>query len=282
MNEPEPDNPEKPPTGRRRAWLLLPVLLSLAVAYLWLHQVPNQAPKTWRAETRLEILHHVPIDSSSPLDGVPPQEDPSLETQIALIQSGEMAQRTLIQLKNDALMKGLSPDSVSFTPDQIERAVRVTNPTGTNILVVTTDANDREQAGLLAEAVARAFVAWKQEDAQQHVMQAERNLNQEADRAGRAMDAAERQEREIKMANPHSDLHTKENALPDPAGSSGRPAVGLPQDYSANRLRQNTEIATELYKRVQMAYAMNRLQRGSIAGNVVIIQHAVVTDTSHP
>ncbi len=214
MNELQPNNPEMGMKDfvavlRRRLWLILPILLlCLGGAYEWtLH-----TPKTWRAQSQLELVHHTPSSSSGSLAGVSTQTDESPETQMGLIQSSEMARRTLNQLKNEALVKGQSSESVPFTVDQIENGVKVTNPIDSALLDITADANDREQARLLANAVAHAFAIWKQDIAQAEIRQSEKNLNEKVAKARQAMIQAEQKETEFKEAHHLADLDVERNA----------------------------------------------------------------------
>ena len=66
MNEPQQDysgsGTKKRASGRRRMWLLLPILLCLAGTTYY---VQAASPKTWRAEAQIEILPPMPSVLSS-------------------------------------------------------------------------------------------------------------------------------------------------------------------------------------------------------------------------
>ena len=267
MNEPPPVNGKTGARTPSKRWLLLPVLLlGLGVAYTETRH-PLKAPPIFRAEAQMEILHSAPDASSDPLGNTPPQADESLATQMALIQGGEMARRTLNQMKNEALIRGLPADAVPFTPAQIQKAVRVTNPPGTSLLTVTADADDPEQAGKLAEAVVRAYVLWKQEDAQKDFKGSLRNLRDEFDKAQRAAQTAQRQEIEFRLAYLHS------------RGSADPEAARLQQEFNGRQLGQNAEIATEIDRKLQTALMTARLQGDLVPARVRIIEHGTVSNT---
>ena len=249
MNKPQtenptPDNPvsvAKKPIWQRRAWLLLPVLLCLSGACA-------PVPKTWRAEAQIMVLSPAPAAPGDLLGVTPPQADESMETQIALLQNHEMAQRTIAQLKNAALIEHRQNDVTFPTQDDVQRAVKTTNLPGTRILVVTAEATDPERAKDLANAATRAFVDYKRSLAMRDMMGNERNLERQVAQAGLAMDQAERRERESRQASPQPD--------------------------SASRLKENMEIATELYRRLKTALDATHLQRDLVSGDVTIIQYA--------
>ena len=249
MNKPQtenptPDNPvsvAKKPIWQRRAWLLLPVLLCLSGACA-------PVPKTWRAEAQIMVLSPAPAAPGDLLGVTPPQADESIETQIALLQNHEMAQRTIAQLKNAALIEHRQNDVTFPTQDDVQKAVKTTNLPGTRILVVTAEATDPERAKDLANAATRAFVDYKRSLAMRDMMGNERNLERQVAQAGLAMDQAERRERESRQASPQPD--------------------------SASRLKENMEIATELYRRLKTALDATHLQRDLVSGDVTIIQYA--------
>ena len=169
------------------------------------------------------------------------------------IQTSEMARRTLVEMKNEAMMRGRPTDSVPFTADRIQKAVKVTNPPGTHLLVMTADADDREQATQVAEAAARGVANWRQEDAQRRVGSAVANLKRETARAKKALVMAGRQELDYKTK-----IRTN----------------GPSDDFQGILLKENTEIVTKLYQQLQTALDVALLQENSVSGDVLIVQHA--------
>ncbi len=242
--------PNKPASGWRRARLLLPALLCLSGACA----PASQTPKTWRAVAQLMVLSPPPPIPGDPLGVTPSGADDSMASQITLLQNREMAQRTAAEMKNMALTAGTPASTASLTSDDIQKSIRVTNPPGTHTLVITAEAADPKQAQDLANAVANAFVEYKRSLATRDMTSVQSSLERKAARAGQALDMAERQERLSKQA------------------------AALSPDGSA-RMHENTEIARELYRRLQTALAAARLQRDLVSGDVTIAQYAEMPKT---
>ena len=246
---PTPDA-NKPASGWRRARLLLPALLCLSGACA----PGSQTPKTWRAEAQLMVISPPPSAPGDPLRVVPAGADDPVTTQIALLQNREMARRVAAELKNEAMTAGTTASTASLTADDIQKSIRVTNPPGTRLLVVTAEAADPKQAQDLANATAHAFVEYKRFLATLDMTSVQSSLEHQAARAALALDAAERQERLSKQA------------------------AALSPDGSA-RLHENTEIAREIYRRLQTSLAAARLQRDLVSGDVTITQYAEMPKT---
>lgn len=287
MNEPQPNNPDtrrKKSPARRRVWLLLPVLL-LCVAGAYECTLGTLLPVTWlpaktyRAESEVEIVRHTQAVPDSSLFGVQPQADESMETQVALIQSNEVAERALFWLKNHELTTSLPADT--WTLGQIADAVKVTRLPDTKILLITADVTQqpgesnnitRERAGLLANATAYAFKGWKHDLTQRNITESEHFLEGMARKAQQAMELAEKREISFKATTPHSAEGTKGKVAPGLAGNVKDETAHLPQAIVERELRQNTQIATELYQRLQTSLAVTRLQRDSVPGDVIVIR----------
>jgi succinoglycan biosynthesis transport protein ExoP len=240
MNELQPNNPEMGMKDfmavlRRRIWVILPILLlCLAGAYEW----TLRTPPTWRAETTLKLVPHA-VPSGNSLGGVQAQADESIETQLGLIKSSEMARRTLYQLKNEALVKGDSSTSVGFTQDEIQDAVKVTNPADSALLYITADATNREQARLLANAVAHAFAIWKQDDAQKAIKQSQKNLTEKVTKAKTQLDQADQKETQFKQAHHLADLGQEEKTAIEQQAASDATVLMLNAELAsaASRLQ---------------------------------------------
>ena len=243
MNEFQPNNPEMGMKDfvavlRRRFWVILPILLlCLAGAYEWtLHTNP-----TWRAEAQVEILHRVPVASSNSLDGGQVQADESMETQMGLIQSYGMGLRTVYELKNRAVLRGLSSDSVTITPLEVEQVVKVTNPTDSTLLNITADAEGadavggQDKAAKLAEAVAIAFRSWKEKDAQIAFGVSASNLKKRYERAKKALKQAEQQEMRFKQAHHLADVDSFE-----------KNAIAQSATYDATVIALNGDLASQV------------------------------------
>ena len=240
MNELQPNNPEMGVKDfvavlRRRAWLILPILLlcvggayAITMGTAWTKGIP----KTWRAEAQVEVLHRAPVASSNTLQGAQPQADESMETQMGLIQSGAMADKTLYELKNEALAKTHNSD-VPFTKQQIEESVKVTNPTDSSLLNISADANDPEEAKQMAEAVVRAFASWKQEDAKLNIKHSLENLKARYKTAQEQLAQAERAEEKFKEANHLADVDAFEKNAIVVAASSDTTIIALREDVAS-------------------------------------------------
>lgn len=252
MTEPQPGAGEKTDRKRRgAAWLLLPVVLG---GLVWAYAPRRAAPKVWRAEAELEFLRPAPTAPADPLIGAGWQEDDSMETQAALMQTSEMARLTLIEMKDEALARGRSVGDVPFTEAQVAQALHVTNPPGTRLLTITAEAGDPEQAQQLAEATARAVVRWKQDNAQIEQHNIEDTLRRRYARARKVADKAAGQEAAFSKAAPV-----------DPPGA-------------ADARRQNAQIATDLARRLQTALDFTRLQSDHVSGGVIIVEHGHVPE----
>lgn len=237
MNELQPNNPEMGMKDfvavlRRRAWLILPILLlCLGGAYEWtLH-----TPKTWRAQSQVELVRHMPAATDSPLSGVQPPADESMETQMGLIQSNKMAEKTLTLLKFREEVKGLPTNTVTWTPRQIEEGVKVTNPMDSSLLDITADANDPEQARRLADAVANAFKDWKHDLAHKNIVDSANALKNTVDKAQKSLVQAQRKEMEFKLAHHLADVNASEKAAIEQQEASDSTVVALNQELAARQ-----------------------------------------------
>jgi len=258
MNEMQPNNPEMGMRDfvtvlRRRFWVILPLLLlSVAGAYALTMGTPWTAgiPKAYRAESQLMLIQRAPSSSGDPADAASAQAASPIETEVALIQNREMARRTAASMKNNALIAGQVQDTAMLTQDEVQGAVKVTNPTDSNLLVVTADASTPTQAMNLAEAVARSFVQYKKDLATRDVTLAQEDLAKKVLRAQRAKNAAIQKETDFKRANHLSDLEASDKAVNDQLYSSNAIVTGLNQ-----KLARVSANASELDSQLRAADA---------------------------
>src|SRR5438105_5196220 len=147
----------------RRLWLMLVVIaISVGTAYL----VSANTPKRWKASAQLmHVQRAAPIVVTPQQGAYTPPAIETTETQVALLQSHTMAQRTLDLLKNEALAKGKSSEDVRIAVQDLKDAIIVTPVKDTNLIDVAVEAGTRDEAGKLANAACRAFVQWKTEAA---------------------------------------------------------------------------------------------------------------------
>ena len=267
MNELQPNNPEMGMKDfvavlRRRFWVILPLLLLCVVgAYAMTMGVPGTSykgiPKAYRAESELQIIQRAPSSGNNLMDGAAPQAASPIETEVALIQNREMARLTSAKMKNAALIAHETTDTASLTQDEIQGAVKVTNPTDSNLLVVTADAADPVQAKNLANAVARAFVEYKRFLATQDLNGTQSNLERRVSRARLAMNTAQQKETRFKQANHLSNLDAKDRSVNDQLLASDSQVNALTQ-----RLASLTANRKALDARLQAADAVVQSESG--------------------
>ena len=243
MNELQPNNPEMGVKDfvavlRRRAWLILPILLlCVGGAYAITMGTPwtKGIPKTWKGEAQVEMLHRVLTTSGNSLDGVQAQADESMETQMGLIQSYEMGRRTVVELKRAAFDEKKSTESVTLTPGQVEEAVKVVNPTDSALLNISAEADSREQALNLAEAVAKAFASWKQDDAQVALGISASNLKRRYEKAKTTLNRAEQDEERFKEAHHLANVEDEEKIANQVRASSDATVINLKQELASQQ-----------------------------------------------
>ena len=242
MNELQPSSPEMGMKDflailRRRIWVILPILLlCLGGAYAW----TKRTPPTYRAESQVVLIQRGP--SSSSLEDMAPQTMESMETQVGLIESPEMARQTLNWMKNlnnqqVVLKEGVPDGPVPLTQDDILEGVKVTNPLDSNLLDITADANDRKQASDIANAVALAFRAWKQKIASDDMKMAAANLQAKVEKAKIQMDAANRLETAFKETHQVADIESAEKDAVGQAVNADNTVVALNQKFASQAAR---------------------------------------------
>ena len=218
----------------RRKWVVVPIMLiCLGGAYLW----TLNAPKIWRAEAQLQLVPQAIFSNTAQSNSNPstPTAE-TMETQIAMIQSPGMVERTLSQLKNDSLVHNGTTDT-DYTLDGIQDSIKVTNPLDSADLVVTADGTDRVQAQTLANAVAHAFVAWKRDNAQKDIRTAEEGLRFRAAKADAQLQQAEREERDFKQSHHLANVPGEQIAAVTTAEQSDSNVSLLKQDLIGQQAR---------------------------------------------
>ena len=267
MNELQPNNPEMGMKDfvavlRRRFWVILPLLLLCVVgAYAMTMGVPGTSykgiPKAYRAESELQIIQRAPSSGNNLMDGAAPQAASPIETEVALIQNRDVAERTRAAMKNAALAAHETTDTASLTLDEIQGAMKVTNPTDSNLLVVTADANDPVQAINLANAVAKAFFDYKRDLAKRDLIGTQHNLERRVIGAKYAMNTAQQKETRFKQANHLSNLDAKDRSVNDQLTASDSQVNALTQ-----RLASLTANRKALDARLQAADAVVQSESG--------------------
>ena len=240
MSKPQSTRPDAgPPSGkaRRAAWLVVPVVAAgLAGVFLW----PHAPTPLGRAEVRLELPPPAPAD---PRGGTAPPEDLSPDAQVALIQSDVMARRTVDELRRDAGRGSLR--TFPLTETQVVDALSAAHPPGTRAVVITAVADTPALASRLADAAARAFVRWKQENAQGSAYYRVSQLRSDV---GHARHRAQR-------------LAALASAAPSAHGT----------DAAGADLRQSAQQAAAEYQRLQAVLVAAQRQSDHVSSGVVIV-----------
>jgi polysaccharide biosynthesis transport protein len=193
----------------RRSWCII-LIMSLALgisAY-----VSKNAKPQWRAVTQILLLQRAaPLITSSAGYKAPVIE--MMETQVGLMQSHTMARRTINKLKNEALKQGKSPDTIGIDVETLQKATTISGSKETNLIEISVDAESREKAMALADAIATTFIEWKKEVTQQSVTESLTTLESRAKAARAKMIEAERQETRFKQTHKIVDMDAEQSAL---------------------------------------------------------------------
>ena len=214
----------------RRKWLLLvTTLVCLGAAAL----VTQHMTKLWRASAQM-VLTQRPVSLPMSQQGSVEQPPESVETQIGMLQSDGMMERTIVWLKNDTISKG---QSFSLIPQDLSRAVNVTNPRDSALINVTADAPSADQASLLANALCQAFVDWKVDIARKDVQTAEDKLSGKVRSAKAEMDRAERAQLNYQQTNHLLDVAAQQHAAIQQLNTQEAIIAALQQDKASQDAR---------------------------------------------
>ena len=174
----------------RRKWLVLLVIaLSLAAGVL----AKRFMTPLWRADAQMIMVYRTGSMRNGAYDPsyTSPNEE-SVETQIGMLQTAEMAERTEDWLKNRALLTGQDQSVAVMPPGELQHSITVTNPKGSTLINVEVDAKSHEQALIVANAVVQSFVQWKKELAQADVQKSLITMQRQTDAARLKMEATQR------------------------------------------------------------------------------------------
>ena len=201
----------------RRKWLVLLLpLIGVGIAQL----LTSRLKPRWKATAQMVVVQRSTTSSSSPESAYSAPLIENAETQVQMIQSPGMAQRTQDWLKNKAFAEKKTLRELGIVDEgeianRFGENISVKVPTDTNLLIVTTTGPTGEQVTLFANAVCQAFVQWKKEVAQASVHEIESNLETRAGRAREQMLAAERAETAFKKQNQLVDVPAQYKATLD-------------------------------------------------------------------
>lgn len=230
----------------RRSWV---IALILATSLGTAAYVTKYASKRWKATAQVILVQrNAPIVTGS--SGMTYQGTmiDTTDTQVAMLQSQAMSRRTIDWLKNEALSKGKSPDSIGIRAEDLQKSLTATSPKETNLIDITVEASARQQGIHLADAVSKAFVQWKKEVAQQNFEETQTSLEDRLKRAAAQLASAERNELEFKRTRQMVDVPARQSELIGRAQSRETEVQQLTQALSAQkenlgRLAQNLRIA---------------------------------------
>ena len=195
---------------RRKAVLLLILIACLALAAFASHRMTPR----WRADAEMVLVQRdTRSDAAKTVYAAPVIE--TVDTQMAMLQSVGMAQRTLEWLQSHSSKMNTPPAGKEWTITTLQKAVTITNPKETNVIQVSTEAASPGQAAQIADAVCHAFLQWKKELAQQQVRGIAQSLQIRSARAQGEMLAAERQEKLFKQKHQLTDVAAQEKFLLD-------------------------------------------------------------------
>lgn len=201
----------------RRLWVIALIMMVSVGAAAY---VSKHTPKRWRADASVLLVQRATTVAPTAQASYTAPMIETPETQLALLQSYEMAARTLAYDKN-AYIKSLKDPKSSYNsnlydpnlrPEDLQKAITVANPKDTNILDVQVEADNRERSEQLANDVCQAFVQWKKDVAQMNVRDMTDSLQVRADRAKAQMLAAERKETAFKNSHHLVDVTTQQKA----------------------------------------------------------------------
>lgn len=218
----------------RRLWLVILILIaSLGTA----SYVSRHTPKRWRANAAMILVQRATTVAASAQAGYAAPMIESPETQVSMLQSYAMAQRAIDFLKNQAIARGQSGESIGINAEQLQQAITVSTPKDTNIIDVLVEAESRERAATLANAVCQAFVQWKSEVAKQDVQDTTNSLAVRANRAKAQMLTAEQRETEFKRQHQLVDVPAQQKAALEQYQTRDAEVVSLTQDMASDEAK---------------------------------------------
>ncbi|MGI4788515.1 MAG: GumC family protein [Janthinobacterium lividum] len=172
----------------RRKWIILLVTLAFVVGAYF---VNKHTPKQWQAEAQLLLIQRPEGGKVGAPDAVyTAPVSTSIETQIGMLQTAEMADRTLSWLKNRELTTGQTMDIGAMDIGSLQHSLTVVNPKDSELINLAVLAPSRDQAIVFTNAVAQSFVQWKREQARKDVQATELTLAAQTRIARRKMESA--------------------------------------------------------------------------------------------
>jgi len=160
----------------RRLWL---IVLVVGVSTLTAAILSKRTPPVWRATAQVLLVQRAPIMAATPQAAANAPMVESIDTQITLLQSRELAQE--------------AAQKVGITADTLQAASAITpRKDGDNVIDLTVEANSRHNAVAWAKALCDTFIEYKSHLAQSSSEQDLSQLEVQAAQAKKQAAAADR------------------------------------------------------------------------------------------
>ena len=213
---------------RRKVVFLLLLAACIGLAALASHRMSRH----WRATAGMVL-----VQRSTTTDTVKPNYAPpvveSVDTQMALLQSDAMPQRTLQWLQNQPGAAGEAWSGSEWTASKLQHALTVINPKETNVFQVSAEAASPERAMQVANAACQSFLVWKKEMARQQVREIAQSLEVRASGAHEQLLSAEAAEKRFKQSHHLSDVAGQEKYLLDQYQTEQAEISGLQKEAAS-------------------------------------------------
>ena len=206
----------------RRLWL---VALIMAVSLATAAVISRHTPKAWRASAQMLLVQRAPMLMTSTQAGASAPMVESIDTQISLLQSREIA-------KEAAKIAGVSPET-------LQNALTVAPPKETNLLDISVEAPSRQSAALWADSLCTAFVAYKNNVAKSSSEDSIISLQNQTDRASRQVDNADEALLSFQRHNHLVDVPTQATAALNQYLSRDAEVSTLQEEYQSAQARAN-------------------------------------------
>ncbi len=220
---------------RRKIPFFLILAASLGLAVL----VSHHTTRRWRADAEMALIQRDTTSEASKTTYAAPLIE-TVDTQMAMLQSSAMPQRTLYWMQIHPGGPGSHPVRMPWTAESLQRAITITNPKETNVIQVSAEAESRAEAARVADAACQAFLQWKREMAQQQVRGIAQSLQVRSARAEGEMLEAERQEKSFRQQHQLTDVAEQEKFLLDQYQAQQAQAVDLQKQIASLDVRLRT------------------------------------------
>jgi polysaccharide biosynthesis transport protein len=195
----------------RRSWVIVLIMgLALGISYY----VSTKTPSRWKGSGTLRVLQRgaTLVMSDQGLRNTPAVDTP--DTQIVMLQLPEMAVRAIQWMKRNATDKGEPSEKFDLmNPAELQRAVTVGSPKGTDLVQIEIEGPSRAEVIDLINGYCEAFIQWKTEEAGADKGKRTETLEARTAEARRKMLAAEQEETAYKQAHRLADVDLQQSAL---------------------------------------------------------------------